>query len=170
VNETELLAMLLQNKLARKLFAESTEQFVQQYQIALNLVAFLERLDVFQLERQAELLQNKRLHEIRHLAPRTLKCLNDRAGELFEKTVAASFPIGSDRHWIDAQQFLKSLQHLGESIDQREINRIDFRLSGKRVCFRILTPTTHHGWGGHLLFRYKGDLKQCGYCLSSKSR
>ena len=82
-------------------------------------------LDAQQLNQQAETLIQKRWHEVRRLAPRTIEALGDSAGELFQFYAGRFWPQGHRRHQLDAFRFLQFLAANDiDCIDKKELRRL----------------------------------------------
>lgn len=89
------------------------------------------------LERQAETLVAKRLHEASKLLPRTFESLGPEAARLFREHAGTSWPSGHDRHRADAVAFGRFLlQRRSRSVCRWEINRLRFAHEGGRWALR----------------------------------
>lgn len=105
----EGIAQLLSSFELRERFSNSPEEVAAQLALAPeDRKAFIE-LDPAQLERQANILLNKRWHEVRRLVPKTIESLDERAVDVFRFYATNDWPIGHRRHPVDALCFLKFL-------------------------------------------------------------
>lgn len=99
----------------------------------------LAALDPEGLERQAETLLAKRLHEVSKLMPASFASLGLAAAPLFRRHAAAGWPAGHRRHLADAVAFGRFL--LGEGVGgvcRSEFNRLRFALEGGRWALRLV--------------------------------
>lgn len=168
MDDIESLALLLRSPQARAMLAKSSEALQDKYGMDDSSIEFVLSLDQEQIEEQAESLLRKRLFEIRFYAPSTLASLGDQTMHLFKSTVSEYWPAGGRRHMLDAKQFLEHLVDCGQSVDYRELNRINFQCEKKRFGVYLLRRGFCHGSGLHIIWRIKSGYQDCWYCLRNK--
>lgn len=104
---------------------------------AARLDATLSGIDPAALEKQAESLVAKRLHEVAKLMPRTFERLGPAASGLFRGFAGTRWPRGHRRHLEDAVAFGRSLRG-HPALCRSEWNRLRFALEGGRCSIRLV--------------------------------
>ena len=124
----------------------------------------LARLCPDQLDAQARTLIDKRMHEAFQLLPQTVANLAGDARSLFVSHALQYWPEGHQRHTADALQFCESLPSpFQRLVDQREVNRLRFRLTPAPIRIHWISRKAKHGsgfLGFHVLFLLSRRLRQ----------
>lgn len=106
---------------------------------AARLDATLSGIDPAALEKQAESLVAKRLHEVAKLMPRTFERLGPAASGHFRGFAGTRWPRGHRRHLEDAVAFGRFLRERGErGLCRSELNRLCFLHEGARWALRLV--------------------------------
>ncbi len=96
----------------------------------------LRGIDADGLDRQADALLEKRVHEVSKRLPRTFALLEKGAERIFRKYAVFSWPQGHDRHLCDAVAFAAFLAERDLPRCRAEANRLHFLLGNSRLAFR----------------------------------
>ena len=103
------IGKLLSDRELRAQFARDPADAAQQFGLSAHDARSLAAVELADLERQAEGLIAKRLHEVRKLLPETMQSLGDEGAELFRYYALTIWPTGHRRHALDADGFLRFL-------------------------------------------------------------
>lgn len=99
--------------------------------------AALASLDRAALARQAEMLLDKRFHEAARSLPRTLALVGRAAPALFRELVGPAWPVGHERHLVDALRFHEALRARGLRVDRGEGAQLAVRLGTRRFALAL---------------------------------
>ncbi|MBI3858437.1 MAG: hypothetical protein HY293_22360 [Planctomycetes bacterium] len=130
--------------------------------------AEISALDVDGLERQAEMLVEKRLHEVGKLLPLTLAALGGEAAARFREHAALCWPGGHRRHAEDAAAFGRYLEARGLPRSRSELNRLRFAMRGGRISLGFVPDARVGGRPRRalqLLFRRRGAVRSWALTL-----
>ncbi len=118
-------------------------------------------LDPDLLDRQADTLLNKRLHEVRRLLPDTFTRVGAEAPSLFRTYAQTRWPVGHMRHVDDAVAFCRHLMATGTGkVNRAELNRMRFVLRRQRLAVHLvpdLMRVGHPRPGVQLLYCPRGQ-------------
>lgn len=118
-------------------------------------------LDPSLLDRQADTLLNKRLHEVRRLLPDTFTRVGAEAPSLFRAYAQTRWPVGHMRHVDDAVAFCRHLLANGTGkVNRAELNRLRFVLRRQRLAVHLVPDLITAGRprpGVQLLYRPRGQ-------------
>ncbi len=130
----------------------------------------LARLCPDQLDAQARTLVDKRLHEAFQLLPGTVANLGSGARSLFISHALRYWPEGHQRHTLDALEFCNTLPNeFQDFIDQREINRLRFRIAPSQMRVHWISRRSLSGsrfLGIHVLFQRRRQLRQLQFGIA----
>ncbi len=101
-------------------------------------------LDPEALDRQAELLVEKRRHEVSKLLPRTFQALGPSVKSTFAAHASRFWPEGHRRHLADAVAFGRFLRG-HPALRRSEWNRVRFELEGGRWALRLVPDARVRG-------------------------
>ncbi len=118
-------------------------------------------LDPGLLDRQADTLLNKRLHEVRRLLPETFTRMGAEAPSLFRTYAQTRWPVGHMRHLDDAVAFCRHLIANGTGkVNRAELNRMRFVLRRQHLAVHLvpdLMMAGHPRPGVQLLYCPRGQ-------------
>ena len=136
ITMVEALGRLLSSHALRTQFAESAESVAELLNVCATERPAFVLLDLEQVMAQARILIDKRWHEIRKLAPKTVSGLGPDGKEMFDFFADHYWPEGHLRHVQDAHQFFQFLiANKAGTCDALEFRRLVNRLakSGKNA-------------------------------------
>ncbi len=135
IDFTTALARLLSDSKLRKQFAIDPNKLVSGLSLSKSDKAMMLSLSHGQLELQAKVLLNKRLHEIQTILPNTFSYNKLLLAQEFYRYAEDYWPIGYKKHQLDAIRFCQHLKNKIIYFDPAELNRLKF--SSKNQFFAV---------------------------------
>ena len=169
---TEALTRLLSDADLRDVYRRDGLEAASELSLSADdLSAFLS-LDPSEVDRQAQGLISKRFYEVSRLIPQTLHSVGDASRRHFHEYATQFWPMGHQRHLIDAVEYCGYLKdnNLSLVICRSELNWLRFSVSRTTCSIHFVADLVVHGKRRRaiqLFFRWRGVARGFAWHIGS---